>query len=170
MIKHSMTCLGAAQLLVAGTVLANDAAELATTATPKRRLQEVVVTATRREESLQDVPVSVNAVSGAELQQNAVVRLQDLQLPSLTVQETGIGNNIFIRGIGSGINPGFEQSAGTYVDGVYRGRGQQSRAPMLDVSRVEILRGPQTTLFGKNSVAGAINVTTARPTHTSKVT
>ena len=166
MIKHSMTCLGAAQLLVAGTVLANDAADLATTAvTDTARLQEVVVTATRREESLQDVPVSVNAVSGAELQQNAVVRLQDLQLPSLTVQETGIGNNIFIRGIGSGINPGFEQSAGTYVDGVYRGRGQQSRAPMLDVSRLEILRGPQTTLFGKNSVAGAINVTTARPTH-----
>src|SRR6476646_2020732 len=157
-----MTCLGAAQLLLAGTALADVASDATAAAEPG--LTEIVVTATRREESLQDVPVSVNAVSAAQLRQDGVVRLQDLQLPSLTVQETGIGNNIFIRGIGSGINPGFEQSAGTYVDGIYRGRGQQSRAPMLDVSRVEILRGPQTTLFGKNSVAGAINVTTAKPT------
>jgi iron complex outermembrane recepter protein len=129
-------------------------------------LEEIVVSATKREESMQRVPVSVNAVSGEQLQENGVVRLQDAQLPSLTVQEGGIGNSVFIRGIGSGINPGFEQSAGTYVDGIYRGRGQQSRAPLLDVSRVELLRGPQTTLFGKNSVAGAINVTSAKPTST----
>ncbi|HSC05253.1 MAG TPA: TonB-dependent receptor [Steroidobacteraceae bacterium] len=127
-------------------------------------LEEVVVSATKREESLQNVPVSVNAISGGQLQQSGVVRLQDAQLPSLTVQEGGIGNSVFIRGIGSGINPGFEQSAGTYVDGIYRGRAQQSRAPLLDVERVELLRGPQTTLFGKNSVAGAINVTSAKPT------
>jgi outer membrane receptor protein involved in Fe transport len=164
MIKQSRICLGAAPLLLAGPVLAGDVVGSSAVTTSEAGLTEIVVTATRREESLQDVPVSVNAVSAAELQQNAIVRLQDLQLASLTVQETGIGNNIFIRGIGSGINPGFEQSAGTYVDGVYRGRGQQSRAPLLDVSRVEILRGPQTTLFGKNSVAGAINVTTAGPT------
>jgi iron complex outermembrane receptor protein len=129
-------------------------------------LEEIVVSATKREESLQRVPVSVNAISGDQLKQNGIVRLQDAQLPSLTVQEGGIGNSVFIRGIGSGINPGFEQSAGTYVDGIYRGRGQQSRAPLLDVARVEILRGPQTTLFGKNSVAGAINVTSAKPTET----
>jgi outer membrane receptor protein involved in Fe transport len=129
-------------------------------------LEEIVVSATKREESLQRVPVSVNAISGDQLKQNGIVRLQDAQLPSLRVQEGGIGNSVFIRGIGSGINPGFEQSAGTYVDGIYRGRGQQSRAPLLDVERVEILRGPQTTLFGKNSVAGAINVTTAKPTET----
>ena len=162
--SQRMICLGAAQLLIAGTVFADDAGAPPGVPASTGGLTEIIVTATRRVESLQDVPVSLNAVSGAELQDAAVVRLQDLQLPSLTVQETGIGNNIFIRGIGSGINPGFEQSAGTYVDGIYRGRGQQSRAPMLDVSRVEILRGPQTTLFGKNSVAGAINVTTARPT------
>ena len=130
------------------------------------QLEEVVVSATKREESLQRVPVSVNAISGDQLKQSGVVRLQDAQLPSLTVQEGGIGNSVFIRGIGSGINPGFEQSAGTYVDGIYRGRGQQSRAPLFDVERVELLRGPQTTLFGKNSVAGAINVTSAEPTST----
>ena len=127
-------------------------------------LGEVVVAATKREESLQRVPVSVNAISGDQLNKSGVVRLQDAQVPSLTVQEGGIGNSVFIRGIGSGINPGFEQSAGMYVDGIYRGRGQQSRAPLLDVERVELLRGPQTTLFGKNSVAGAINIISAKPT------
>jgi outer membrane receptor protein involved in Fe transport len=78
--------------------------------------------------------------------------------------ETAIGNNISIRGIFSGVNPGFEQSVGTYVDGVYRGRPQQTRAPFLDLERVEVLRGPQSILFGKNSVGGALNITTARPT------
>jgi len=129
-------------------------------------LEEVVVSATKRPESLQRVPVSANVISGDQLTHSGVVRLQDAQLPSLTVQEGGLGNNVYIRGIGSGINPGFEQSAGTYVDGIYRGRGQQSRAPLFDVERVELLRGPQTTLFGKNSVAGAINVTSAQPTST----
>jgi len=129
-------------------------------------LEEIVVSATKREESMQRVPVSVNAVSGEQLTASGVVRLQDAQLPGLTVQEGGLGNSLYIRGIGSGINPGFEQSAGTYVDGIYRGRGQQSRAPLLDVERVELLRGPQTTLFGKNSVAGAINITSAKPTST----
>ena len=140
-------------------------AELASDAIPSA-LEEIVVSATKREESLQRVPVSVNAISGDQLKQSGVVRLQDMQLPSLTVQEGGIGNSVFIRGIGSGINPGFEQSAGTYVDGIYRGRAQQSRAPLFDVERVELLRGPQTTLFGKNSVAGAINVKSAKPTST----
>jgi len=140
-------------------------AEIASDAIPSA-LEEIVVSATKREESLQRVPVSVNAISGEQLKQSGVVRLQDMQLPSLTVQEGGIGNSVFIRGIGSGINPGFEQSAGTYVDGIYRGRAQQSRAPLFDVERVELLRGPQTTLFGKNSVAGAINVKSAKPTST----
>ena len=143
-----------------------NAADVTPAAASSVQLEEVVVSATKREESLQRVPVSVNAMSGDQLKQSGVVRLQDAQLPSLTVQEGGLGNNVYIRGIGSGINPGFEQSAGTYVDGIYRGRGQQSRAPLFDVARVELLRGPQTTLFGKNSVAGAINVTSAEPTST----
>ncbi|HKE44176.1 MAG TPA: TonB-dependent receptor [Steroidobacteraceae bacterium] len=141
-------------------------ADVAPAAVGASGLEEVVVSATKRQESLQRVPVSVNAIPGSQLQQEGIVRLQDMQLPSLTVQEGGIGNSVFIRGIGSGINPGFEQSAGTYVDGIYRGRGQLSRAPLFDVERIELLRGPQTTLFGKNSVAGAINVTSAAPTST----
>jgi outer membrane receptor protein involved in Fe transport len=78
--------------------------------------------------------------------------------------ETGIANNIYIRGIGSGLNQGFEQSVSTYADGIYRGRGHQSRIPFLDLARVEVLRGPQPILFGKNAVAGAVNLVSARPT------
>lgn len=84
-------------------------------------------------------------------------------MPNFTLTETGIGTNAFIRGIGSGINQAFEQSVGTYVDGVHFGRAQQWRSPFLDVERIEVLRGPQSILFGKNSIAGAVNVTTAKP-------
>jgi iron complex outermembrane receptor protein len=78
--------------------------------------------------------------------------------------ETGIGSQIAIRGIFSGVNQGFEQSVGTYIDGIHYGRAQQARAPFLDVERVEVLRGPQSILFGKNSIAGALNIISARPT------
>jgi len=162
----SGSILSALTLLSVQAGAQDTAAQAAPVEAAPSALEEIVVSATKREESMQRVPVSVNAVSGDQLKQSGVVRLQDAQLPGLTVQEGGLGNSLFIRGIGSGINPGFEQSAGTYVDGIYRGRGQQSRAPLLDVARVELLRGPQTTLFGKNSVAGAINVTSAKPTDT----
>ena len=79
------------------------------------------------------------------------------------MSETGIGTNIYIRGIGSGINQGFEQSTGMYVDGVSYSRAQLSRAPFLDLARVEVLRGPQNILFGKNSIAGALNIVTNKP-------
>jgi iron complex outermembrane receptor protein len=100
------------------------------------------------------------------LMDTAIQRADDIQflVPNFTLTETGIGSNTFIRGIGSGINQAFEQSVGTYIDGVYYGRAQQIRSPFLDLERVEVLRGPQSILFGKNSVAGALNITTAKPT------
>jgi outer membrane receptor protein involved in Fe transport len=129
-------------------------------------LAEIVVTAQKRAESLQDVPIAVSAVSGTKIAESGIMKIEDLKnyVPTLFMTETAIGNNISIRGIFSGVNPGFEQSVGTYVDGVYRGRPQQTRAPFLDLERVEVLRGPQSILFGKNSVGGALNITTARPT------
>jgi iron complex outermembrane recepter protein len=128
-------------------------------------LDEVVVTAQKREESLRDVPLSVAAVSGDKLDDAGIIRLEDLEayVPNLTMSETGIANNIYIRGIGSGLNQGFEQSVSTYMDGIYRGRGHQSRMPFLDLERVEVLRGPQPILFGKNAVAGAVNMIAAQP-------
>jgi outer membrane receptor protein involved in Fe transport len=131
-----------------------------------RSLEEIVVTAAYREQGLQDVPVSISAVSGDTIMESALQKAEDIQflVPNFTLTETGIGTNAFIRGIGSGINQAFEQSVGTYIDGVYFGRAQQWRAPFLDIERVEVLRGPQSILFGKNSVAGALNITTAKPT------
>lgn len=129
-------------------------------------LEEVIVTAQLRAESLQDVPLSVNAISGDKMMEAGIDKIEDLQayVPNFTMSETGIGTNIYIRGIGSGINQGFEQSVGMYIDGVYHGRAQLARAPFLDLERVEVLRGPQSILFGKNSIAGALNITTAKPT------
>ncbi len=131
-----------------------------------RALEEIVVNAAYREQGLQDVPVSISAISGDTITQSAIQKAEDIQflVPNFTLTETGIGTNAFIRGIGSGINQAFEQSVGTYIDGVYFGRAQQWRAPFLDIERVEVLRGPQSILFGKNSVAGALNIITARPT------
>ncbi len=126
-----------------------------------------MVTAQKREESLRDVPLSVAAVSGDKLQDAGILRLDDLKayVPNLQMSETGIANNIYIRGIGSGLNQGFEQSVGLYQDGVYHGRGHQSRMPFLDLARVEVLRGPQPILFGKNAVAGAVSLIANQPTN-----
>ena len=128
-------------------------------------LEEIVVTAQFREQGLQDVPLSISAVTGDTITESSMVKIEDLAtlIPNLNYSETGITTTILIRGIGSGVNQGFEQSVGLYVDGVHHPRGQQLRAPFLDLERVEALRGPQSILFGKNSVAGALNVTTAKP-------
>jgi iron complex outermembrane receptor protein len=130
------------------------------------KLEEIVVTAQKREESLQDVPISIMAISGEKLTDNGVFKIDDLQAftPNLSMTETGIGTQIFIRGIGTGTNPGFEQSVGTYIDGIYYGRPQLLRMPFLDLQQIEVLRGPQSILFGKNSIAGALNMRTAAPT------
>ena len=129
-------------------------------------LEEITVTATRRAQSLQDVPISVNTVSGEKLSEAGISKIEDLQafVPNLTMSETAIGTNIYVRGIGSGINQGFEQSVGTYIDGVFYGRAQLTRAPFLDLERVEVLRGPQNILYGKNSIAGALSLVSAKPT------
>jgi iron complex outermembrane receptor protein len=129
-------------------------------------LEEVIVTATKRAEGMQDVPIAISVVSGDRIEQQGVSNLEELSLyiPSVHIGQSGGNNQVFIRGIGSGNNTGFEQSVGTFVDGVYFGRARNSQAAFLDLERVEILKGPQSTLFGKNTVAGAINITSRRPT------
>ncbi len=129
-------------------------------------LDEVVVTAQRRAESLRDVPISVSAIAGTKIQDSAIQRSEDLAayVPNFHVMQDPIGDKINIRGIQSGNQAGFEQSVATFVDDIYRGRGTQARWSFLDVERVEVLRGPQPILFGKNTVAGALNIATARPT------
>ncbi|MGJ8686312.1 MAG: TonB-dependent receptor, partial [Spongiibacteraceae bacterium] len=138
---------------------------LASASATAAQLEEVLVTATLRSESLQDVPVSVNAVAGEKLFEAGIDKIEDLAayVPNLTMSETAIGTNIYIRGIGSGINQGFEQSVGMYFDGVSYGRAQLSRSPFMDLERIEVLRGPQNILQGKNSIAGSLNLISAKP-------
>lgn len=133
-------------------------------------LDEIIVTAQARNQSLADVPVSVSVVDGTTLQSKSLMKLEDVQfyVPNFKMTEVGITTSIFIRGIGSGENQGFEQSVGLYIDGVHYGRAKQAQAPFLDIDRVEVLRGPQSILFGKNSIAGALSITTARPTRSFK--
>jgi len=129
-------------------------------------LEEVVVTAQKREETLQDVPISIVALSGDTVRNLNIYKMEDLQLkvPNLQMTESGISTQMYIRGIGTGNNQGFEQSVGMYVDGIYYGRQQMIRQPIFDIQRVEVLRGPQGILFGKNAIAGAVAYTTTKPT------
>ncbi|WP_375396296.1 TonB-dependent receptor [uncultured Sphingomonas sp.] len=130
---------------------------------------DIVITARRREERLQDVPIAVSVLGGETLSQTGsfnINRLQQLQ-PSLQFYSSNPRNSaINIRGLGAPFgltNDGIEQGVGLYIDQVYIGRIGASTFDFVDVDRVEVLRGPQGTLYGKNTTAGAINVTTRAP-------
>ena len=130
---------------------------------------DIVVTATRRNETVQDVPIAVTAVGGELLKNATVVDVRGLEqlAPSLqttTGQSSANNTNISIRGIGtSGDNPGFEPAVGIFIDGVFRSRAGIAVAELPELERVEVLRGPQGTLFGRNTSAGAISIFTAQP-------
>ncbi|MEM8941918.1 MAG: TonB-dependent receptor [Pseudomonadota bacterium] len=131
-------------------------------------LEEVVVTATKRQQTLQEVPVAVSVVSSEAIEQSQILDIKDLQalVPSLRVTQLqgSAQTNFLIRGFGNGANnAGIEPSVGVFLDGVYRSRVGSSIADLPKLERIEVLRGPQSTLFGKNASAGVINVVTAKP-------
>ncbi|MGL6222417.1 MAG: TonB-dependent receptor [Steroidobacteraceae bacterium] len=126
-------------------------------------LEEVVVTARRIEERLADVPLSVTVIDGLQLDDFAVTRWEDLTLPGIKIGPGGLLDVMSIRGIASGLNFGFEQSAPVFIDGVWFGSSRSSRSGFVDVERIEILKGPQPTHFGKNAIAGAFGIVTRKP-------
>ena len=131
-------------------------------------LEEIVVTATKRESTLQDVPVAVSVTSAETLKQARILDLLELQsvVPSLRVTQlqTSTQTNFIIRGFGNGANnAGIESSVGLFIDGVYRSRSAAAIGDFVDIERVEVLRGPQSTLFGQNASAGVISVTSRKP-------
>lgn len=133
------------------------------------QIANVVVTAQRREQSLQDVPVAVSNLSAEVLQDAGATDLLNIQqlIPSLTMEQTtGPGFATFrIRGIGNlGNIPNFESAVGLFVDGAYRSKSGLGVGDLVDVERVEVLRGPQSTLYGRNVTGGLISVITQRPT------
>ena len=124
---------------------------------------EIIVTAQKREQSLQDIPMSIAAIGGEAISSQAQVRLDEVtaSVPNLKITEGFTGNTLNIRGIGTGQgNAGLEQSVAMFSDGVYIGRSRMSIAPLADVDRIEILRGPQPVYFGQNAVAGALSIAT----------
>ena len=132
-------------------------------------LQEIVVTARKREENLQDTPISVSVLTTSDLTQRSATQLPDIVIHTPNLRSSGgpqggSSGHYFIRGIGqldfiAATDPG----VGTYLDGVYFGRTTGAAFDLLDVERVEVLRGPQGTLFGRNTIGGAINVVSAQP-------
>ncbi len=145
----------------AGAAYAQDQQEAST-------VDAIIVTATKREQSLQDVPVVVTAVSGQLMQDAGVKDIKDLTIltPGLTVTSTSneTVTTARIRGVGTvGDNPGLESSVGVVIDGVYRPRNGVSFGDLGELQRVEVLKGPQGTLFGKNTSAGVINILSVEP-------
>ncbi|MBB5684955.1 TonB-dependent receptor [Sphingobium boeckii] len=133
---------------------------------------EITVTARRRNESLQQVPLSVSAFTGDQLVAQGVTTLKDLNqsIPGLQYSDRGnLQTEITIRGIGGDSrNIGIESGVGMYIDGVYVARTSGYNADISDVQQVEVLRGPQGTLFGKNTIGGVINIVTKKPTETTE--
>ncbi len=129
---------------------------------------EIIVTATKREQTLQDVPISVSVTSSDTVEKAQIRDLIDLQsvVPSLKVTQLNAAGqtNFTIRGFGNGNgNDGIEASVGVFIDGVYRARTSAALDDLPEIERIEVLRGPQSTLFGKNVSAGAISIITKRP-------
>jgi outer membrane receptor protein involved in Fe transport len=156
--SYSSVALAVAAAALAGSATAQDVTAL----------EEVVVTATKREQTLQDVPVAVSVTPVETIQKASIQDITDLAsiVTSLrvTTLQTSTQTNFVIRGFGNGANnPGIEPSVGVFIDGVYRSRSAGAIGDLIDVSRVEVLRGPQSTLFGQNASAGVISVVTQKP-------
>jgi iron complex outermembrane receptor protein len=153
---------GALALIAPGVALAQSAGGGA-------QLEEVVVTAQKRVQRLQDVPVSVTALPADTLVANRITNVRDLDavVPNLTVRTIVGGSllpNYTIRGLVSlGSALGSDKGVAVYIDGVYLGSAQGSQFDLADIERIEVLRGPQGTLFGRNSTGGAISITTPDP-------
>ncbi|MBJ7440272.1 MAG: TonB-dependent receptor [Sphingopyxis sp.] len=129
---------------------------------------DIIVTASKRSQTLQDTPVAVSVTSAAQLEESQIRDLIDLQtaVPSLRVSQlqSSANTNFIIRGFGNGANnAGIEPSVGVFIDGVYRSRSAAQIGDLPNVERIEVLRGPQSTLFGKNASAGVISIVTQKP-------
>src|SRR5688572_6883526 len=158
MIGHSKRLLAAA--VAAG--LAPSAAVFA----QGEGLEEILVTAQRREQSLQDVPISVTAITGEAIEQGGFSDVEDLSIfvPNLFMRDAFTGQSLIVRGVGTSTgNEAFEQAVAAFSDGVYYGRDNLSQGAVFDLERVEVVRGPQPTFAGQSATAGAINVITRKP-------
>ena len=191
MVRKSAWLLSAALVAIPNTAFAqnNDTGTQATQPSPTEQAgvtpqaqaavqsqdnNEIIITAQGRRQVLQDVPIAVTAVGGDEMKYSGASDIRQLNqlAPSLLVSSTGSEANgsARIRGIGTvGDNPGLESSVAVFIDGVYRARSGVGLTELGEVDRVEVLRGPQGTLFGRNASAGILNIITKKPRFTPEV-
>jgi outer membrane receptor protein involved in Fe transport len=165
----SAAVVGACAFGFAGAASAQDAGQ----GSPQT-IDDIIVTAQKREQNLQDVPIVVTSLSAETLQDAGVRDIKDLQIltPGMTVTSTSseASTTARIRGVGTvGDNPGLESSVGVVIDGVYRSRNSVGFGDLGEMARIEVLKGPQGTLFGKNTSAGVINIITEAPSFTPEM-
>jgi iron complex outermembrane receptor protein len=179
-LQSAAVALGASLTLV-NSAFAADASDAAASAAATSDASselgpEITVTARHREEKLQNVPIAISVLGTERLEQTDDYSLNQFQheVPSLQVVNTNPRNSVItIRGLGANSSiavDGLEYGVGFYLDGVYYARPGQSQFDLVDLQQVEVLRGPQGTLFGKNTTAGAINITSLAPSFTPQVT
>jgi len=132
-------------------------------------IEQVTVTARKRDESLLDVPISITAVSQDTMERNGLRSVADVAatVPGLNINSDSVGRAfVSIRGIGTALQAGVQPGVGVFQDGVYAPQTSYVNNPTLDIQRIEVLRGPQGTLYGKNTLGGAINIITRPPSET----
>ena len=161
-----LSTISVASLGMGSVAYAQDEAPQAEEATEDSDV--IIVTATKREQTLQEVPISVSVTTADAIERSQIRDLIDLQtlVPSLKVGQlqSSANTNFIIRGFGNGANnAGIEPSVGVFIDGVYRSRSAAQIGDLPNIKRVEVLRGPQSTLFGKNASAGIISIVTEEP-------
>ncbi|MET0361346.1 MAG: TonB-dependent receptor, partial [Sphingobium sp.] len=168
----SLLAMGAMLATATPVVAADAAADAAAAADGGEGLTDIIVTAQKRRENLQETPISISVLQGEGLTNRHITSLLDLgdgAIPSLKVAPFYSRNSsviVNIRGIGvlsDGNQPARDQSVGLYIDGVYMGRAQGLGTALFDVENLEVLKGPQGTLFGRNTEGGAVNITTRKP-------
>lgn len=138
---------------------------LQVSARSRKKIEEIITTARRRNEFLEDAPVAVTVLSPETLKESGTIYLPQIQnlVPNLTVIPRRDGASFTIRGVGAFPNPWFDQGVGLYIDDVFIPRQQGNITELIDIQQIEVLRGPQGTLFGKNSAGGAVRITTMKP-------
>lgn len=156
-------------LCAAAVVVASTTTALTAQANQITAIEEIVVTATKRAQSAQDVPIAINAITSDALERNGINDISDLNIVAPTFQMNtsqteSQGTALRIRGVGTlGNNIGLESSVGVFIDGVYMSRPGGVLGDLMDLEAIEVLRGPQGTLFGRNTSAGALNIRTKTP-------
>jgi iron complex outermembrane recepter protein len=163
----STACIAWSQSSFAQTAPSTAPATTPSAAQSGQNVETVIVTAEKRSERLIDVPTSITVVTAQDIQDKTMIELSDIatQVPNVAMQGSSLFPDVVIRGVGSAsaTETGVDPAAVVYVDGVYQGRERAENIPLAGIQQIEVLRGPQGTLYGENTIGGAINITTNKP-------